>query len=120
MNVPSAAPRRVGFLCALALASPRPPLAVQEVIPGLDAAGMDRSVRPGDDFYRYANGVRAADRYLSPPDRDRLKQIRWIGPAGGGARWEALRPPRGAARLALVFWRGYNPPAVEPRSAATP
>jgi putative endopeptidase len=25
--------------------------------PGLDLAGMDRSVRPGDDFFRYANGT---------------------------------------------------------------
>ena len=25
--------------------------------PGLDLAGMDRSVRPGDDFYRFANGT---------------------------------------------------------------
>src|SRR6185369_5868744 len=24
--------------------------------PGLDLTGMDRSVRPGDDFFRYANG----------------------------------------------------------------
>ncbi len=32
------------------------PLAAQRVIPGLDAAGMDPSARPGDDFYRYANG----------------------------------------------------------------
>lgn len=33
------------------------PLAAQDAIPGLDAAAMDRSVRPGDDFYAYANGT---------------------------------------------------------------
>ena len=32
------------------------PLAAQRVIPGLDAAGIDTTVSPGDDFYRYANG----------------------------------------------------------------
>src|SRR5687768_301894 len=25
--------------------------------PGIDLAGMDRSVKPGDDFFRYANGT---------------------------------------------------------------
>src|ERR1041384_8087751 len=35
---------------------------------GLDLAGMDRSVEPGDDFFRYANGgwLRATP---IPPDR---------------------------------------------------
>jgi putative endopeptidase len=33
------------------------PLGAQASIPGLDAGGMDRSVRPGDDFYAYANGT---------------------------------------------------------------
>lgn len=32
------------------------PLAAQSSIPGLDAAGIDTTVRPGDDFYHYANG----------------------------------------------------------------
>ena len=25
--------------------------------PGLDLAGMDRAIAPGDDFFRYANGA---------------------------------------------------------------
>ena len=42
-------------LLFLALAAP---LAAQTPAgPGLDTAGMDRSVRPGDDFFRYANGT---------------------------------------------------------------
>ena len=42
------------LVLAFALAAP---LAAQTDVPGLDAAGMDRAVRPGDDFYRYASGT---------------------------------------------------------------
>ena len=35
---------------------------------GFDAAGMDLSVKPGDDFFRYANG-KWADRTDIPADR---------------------------------------------------
>jgi len=35
---------------------------------GLDLAGLDRSVRPGDDFFRYANGSWTAANEI-PPDR---------------------------------------------------
>ena len=35
---------------------------------GFDTAGMDRSVLPGDDFNRYANGL-ALDRTVIPADR---------------------------------------------------
>ena len=35
---------------------------------GFDPAGMDRSVKPGDDFYRYADG-KALDALVIPPDR---------------------------------------------------
>ena len=37
---------------------------------GFDATGMDLSVKPGDDFFRYANG-KWADRTQIPPDRTR-------------------------------------------------
>ena len=43
-------------LFAATLAAPAAPLAAQRVIPGLDAAAIDTTVKPGDDFYRYANG----------------------------------------------------------------
>src|SRR5262245_46811739 len=36
---------------------------------GFDLTGMDRSIKPGDDFYRYANGA-WYDRTRIPPDRD--------------------------------------------------
>jgi predicted metalloendopeptidase len=50
--------------CMLRLRSPRilltltlsSALAAAAADPGIDVAGMDRSVRPGDDFFRYANG----------------------------------------------------------------
>jgi putative endopeptidase len=37
---------------------------------GFDMSGMDRSVKPGDDFFRYANG-KWADRTEIPADRTR-------------------------------------------------
>jgi putative endopeptidase len=36
---------------------------------GIVVANMDRSVRPGDDFYRYANGA-WIERTELPPDRN--------------------------------------------------
>ena len=44
------------LLIAGALVSPIATLAAQRLIPGLDASAMDTTVRPGDDFYKYANG----------------------------------------------------------------
>ena len=35
---------------------------------GFDLAGMDKSVRPGDDFFRYANGA-WFDKAVIPSDR---------------------------------------------------
>ena len=58
---------RLRLLVALAAACTAP-LAAQSSIPGLDAAGMDRAARPGDDFYRYANGTWLATMAI-PPDR---------------------------------------------------
>ena len=50
---------RLALALTVAIAAP---LTAQQPIPGLDAAGMDRAVRPGDDFFAYANGgwVRAS------------------------------------------------------------
>ena len=55
-------PRRFvssSLVIALAAAiAPASPLTAQQqrTVPGLDAAGMDTTVRPGNDFYRFANG----------------------------------------------------------------
>mgnify|MGYP006077902753 FL=1 len=39
-----------------ACADKRPPVETVSLVSGIDRAGMDSSVRPQDDFYRYANG----------------------------------------------------------------
>ena len=41
---------------------------------GFDVAGMDRSVKPGDDFFRYVNGKWAASTQI-PPDRTRFSSF---------------------------------------------
>ena len=59
---------RLALALTVAIAAP---LTAQQPIPGLDAAGMDRAVRPGDDFFAYANGgwVRAS---VIPADRSSI------------------------------------------------
>jgi putative endopeptidase len=42
---------------------------------GIVVANMDRSVKPGDDFYRYANGD-WIKRTEIPPDRRYIESIR--------------------------------------------
>ncbi|MGI8559779.1 MAG: M13 family peptidase, partial [Solirubrobacteraceae bacterium] len=59
---------RAVLVFPLAAFIPAAPLVAQRVIPGLDAAGMDTTVRPGDGFYRYANG-NWDRRTQIPPDR---------------------------------------------------
>jgi predicted metalloendopeptidase len=60
---------RLAFLVSLSVTLVRSaPLAAQRVVPGLDAAGMDTTVLPGNDFYRYANG-NWERRTQIPPDR---------------------------------------------------
>ena len=48
--------RSAVFLALAAVPRPQASLVAQRAIPGLDASAMDTTVRPGDDFYRYANG----------------------------------------------------------------
>ena len=44
------------MVLALVLAAAPARVAAQRVIPGLDGSAMDTTVRPGDNFYEYANG----------------------------------------------------------------
>ncbi len=57
----------IAFLLPLAPTAPAQDTAIQEVH-GIVVANIDRSVKPGDDFYRFANGdwIKRAD---IPPDR---------------------------------------------------
>src|SRR5215470_16582110 len=61
-----AAPQAIGH----AEQSGRVPAVVGEYGPwGYDRSGMDSSTKPGDDFYRHANGA-WYDRTVIAPDRD--------------------------------------------------
>src|SRR5919198_4639764 len=61
-----AAPQAIGR----AEQSTRVPAVAGEYAPwGFDLTGMDRSAKPGDDFFRYANGA-WYDRTRIAPDRD--------------------------------------------------
>ncbi|MFL5296172.1 MAG: M13 family metallopeptidase [Phenylobacterium sp.] len=53
---PVALAAALAFAGAASAQTPTPAPAAQARQPGLDLAGMDRSVRPGDDFFRFANG----------------------------------------------------------------
>ena len=98
-----AAPQPVGR----AEQSAQVPAVVGEYGPwGFDLTGMHRSTKPGDDFFRYANGA-WYDRTLIPPDRDsngidrtlsdvvelRIRDILERGEAGveAGARADAAK-----------------------------
>ena len=80
-----------------------PPDAPATTEPGIDLPGMDRSVAPGDDFFRYANGTWMktteipADRPAFGPDAvlaeltttrtaDLIKEAAASAPAGSDAR----------------------------------
>jgi len=80
---------------------------------GVDLAGMDRRVAPGDDFYRYANG-KWLDSTEIPPDRSswgtgtRLTELtsqRIRGLIQDAAKTEA--PPGSDARLVGDFYKAY-------------
>ncbi|MGZ6079485.1 MAG: M13 family metallopeptidase [Myxococcaceae bacterium] len=58
--MPLSRPVRLAALCVLAFASGTSSAATPDAgipLPGIEVANMDRSVRPGDDFYGYANGT---------------------------------------------------------------
>ena len=57
--------------------SPPPPPAQRL---GLDLAGMDKSVAPGDDFFRYANGAWLKSTEI-PADRSSLRHRRACWPS---------------------------------------
>ena len=58
------------MLCALALGSVSAQVKTGPGTLGIDVSGMDRSVRPQDDFFRFVNGT-WADKTEIPPDKSR-------------------------------------------------
>jgi putative endopeptidase len=65
-TIPAAAVLALGLVPAALAGSPTPTASPSS--PGIDLAGMDRSVAPGDDFYAYANGTWMKETEI-PPDR---------------------------------------------------
>lgn len=56
---------------------------------GIDASGMDRSVRPQDDFFRYVNGT-WTDKTEIPPDKSRYGSFTMLGDESEKALKEIL------------------------------
>src|SRR5687767_16032401 len=65
-SLPAAAVLVLGLSPAAFSASPTP--VASPAGAGIDLAGLDRSVAPGDDFFRYANGTWMKTTEI-PPDR---------------------------------------------------
>jgi len=66
--MPQARSFTVACIAALAITSLSAQNASPPRVPGLDTTGMDRSVRPQDDFFRFMNGA-WVDKTPIPPDR---------------------------------------------------
>jgi putative endopeptidase len=88
---------------------------------GVDLDGMDRSVKPGDDFFRYANGKWAATTQI-PPDKTSYSPaavLRDLSEARVRAlldRWAAdksLKPGSDEAKVAAVYRTFLDEAAVE-------
>src|SRR6185436_10740961 len=78
---------------------------------GIDLAGMDTSVKPGDDFFRYVNG-KWVDTTQIPPDRTSwgafpilgdLSQARVKGIIESWAARKDLRPASDQAKVAKLY-----------------
>jgi putative endopeptidase len=78
---------------------------------GFDLAGMDRTVKPGDDFFKYVNGKWVASTQI-PPDQTRygaFNMLRDLSEARVRAildRWAAdktLKPGTESAKVAAIY-----------------
>src|SRR5688500_1463790 len=58
----------IASLSLFAFAADAPSVAKRYGTWGVDLEGMDRAVKPGDDFFRYVNGTWVASTQI-PPDR---------------------------------------------------
>jgi putative endopeptidase len=89
---------------------------------GFDLSGMDRAVRPGDDFFAYANGS-WADRTAIPPDRSRYGVLDAVKARTDARVGEILTSemarPTGGGRMANLY-RSYLDEAVVERKGLSP
>src|SRR6185503_15901934 len=78
---------------------------------GVDLDGMDRSVKPGDDFFKYVNGTWVAKTQI-PPDQTRygasivLRDLSEARVRGILDRWAAdknLKPGSDEAKVAALY-----------------
>ena len=123
--------RAVGFAVSLALLAPgawaadpatSAPGAAQRFGKwGVDLEGMDRSVKPGDDFFRYANGKWAATTQI-PPDKTSygpssvlrdLSEARVRALLDGWAADKSVKPGSDEAKVAAVYRTFLDEAAVE-------
>jgi len=92
---------------------------------GFDLSGMDRSVKPGDDWYRFVNGA-WTDRTKIPDDRSSfgafivlrdLSEMRLRGLIEGYSPTDTANPDR---RKAATLYRGYMDEAAIEKLDAQP
>jgi putative endopeptidase len=93
---------------------------------GIDLAGMDRSVTPGNDFFRFVNGA-WADRTAIPPDRSTfgssavLRDIAEVQVRGLIDEWAAassLAQGSDEAKVAALYRSFMDEAGIEKRDAA--
>jgi putative endopeptidase len=102
------------------------PLPAQQSIPGLDAAGMDRSVKPGNNFYAYANGTWARTTEI-PADRASISGFTAASKQANDAlstiihgAAEANAPAGSDLRRIGDFYRAYLDTAAIEQAGLTP
>lgn len=64
----------LAFVAPLARAGDAPPATLKYGTWGFDLAGMDAATKPGDDFFRYANGT-WIDKTQIPPISPRIRFV---------------------------------------------
>src|SRR4051794_20541347 len=88
---------------------------------GVDLEGMDRSVKPGDDFFKYVNGKWAATTQI-PPDRTsygafpmllELSELRTRGIIEGWAADSNLKAGSDEAKVAATYRTFLDEATVE-------
>lgn len=114
----------LALAACLTLAAPLP--AQQQSITGLDAAGMDRTVQPGNDFYAYANGTWARSTEI-PADRASISGFSSAGKKADEALTSivhgaaAENAPAGSdVRRIGDFYRAYLDTAAIDQAGLTP